>query len=54
MRLLEQAFVELNSQYRKVPPESLQALLNDLDYKSADDLLYAIGTGNQMAMVNIT
>ena len=50
-RLLDQAFVQLGSEYSKVPPESLQALLNDLNYKSADDLLYAIGTGNQMSMV---
>jgi guanosine-3',5'-bis(diphosphate) 3'-pyrophosphohydrolase len=50
-RLLDQAFAELGSEYAKVPPESLQALLQDLNYKSADDLLYAIGTGNQMAMV---
>ncbi len=50
-RLLGQAFAELGSEYTKVPPESLQELLNDLNYKSADDLLYAIGTGNQMSMV---
>lgn len=50
-RLLDQAFAELGSEYTKVPPESLQELLNDLNYKSADDLLYAIGTGNQMSMV---
>ena len=50
-RLLEQAFAELGSEYAKVPPESLQALLNDLNYKSTDDLLYAIGIGNQMSMV---
>lgn len=50
-RLLEQAFVELGSQYSKIPEESLDALLNDLSYKSIDDLLYAIGVGNQMPMV---
>jgi len=50
-RLLEQAFAELGSEYAKVPPESWQALLNDLHYKSMDDLLYAIGIGNQMSMV---
>ena len=50
-RLLEQAFAELGSEYAKVPQESLKALLQDLNYKSVDDLLYAIGTGNQMAMV---
>jgi len=50
-RLLEQAFAELGSDYAKVPPESLQALLNDLNYKTMDDLLYSIGIGNQMPMV---
>lgn len=50
-RLLEQAFAELSCDYQKVPPESLQALLVDLNYKLMDDLLYAIGIGNQMAMV---
>lgn len=50
-RLLSQALTELASQYEKVPPESLQALLQDLNYKSIDDLLYALGIGNQMAMV---
>lgn len=50
-RLLEQAFAELGSEYAKVPPESLHALLSDLDYKTVDDLLYAIGVGHQMSMV---
>lgn len=50
-RLLEQSFAELASDYAKVPPESLQALLHDLNYKTLDDLLYAIGIGNQMPMV---
>jgi len=50
-RLLEQAFVELASEYAKIPPESLQALLHDLSYRSFDDLAYAIGIGNQMPMV---
>ena len=50
-RLLGQALRELGSDYEKVPSESLNALLIDLDYKTADDLLYAIGTGNQMPMV---
>ncbi|KTD61511.1 bifunctional GTP diphosphokinase/guanosine-3',5'-bis pyrophosphate 3'-pyrophosphohydrolase [Legionella spiritensis] len=50
-RLLEQSLMELGSDYAKVPPESLQALLHDLHYKSADELLYAIGIGNQMPMV---
>ena len=50
-RLLEQSFVELASDYSKIPPESMHALLTDLNYKSADDLLYAIGIGNEMPMV---
>ncbi len=50
-RFLEQAFTELASEYAKVPPESLKALLRDLNYKSVDDLLYDIGIGNQMPMV---
>ena len=50
-RLLEQSFAELASDYLKIPPESMQALLTDLHYKSVDDLLYAIGIGNEMPMV---
>ncbi|MCX7116459.1 MAG: bifunctional GTP diphosphokinase/guanosine-3',5'-bis pyrophosphate 3'-pyrophosphohydrolase [Legionellales bacterium] len=50
-RLLSQAIADLGSDYTQVPPESLKALLNDLNYKSVDDLHYAIGTGNQISMV---
>lgn len=50
-RLLEQSLSELGSDYAKVPPETLKALLNNMNYKSADELLYAIGIGNQMSMV---
>lgn len=50
-RLLEQSLKELSSNYAKVPPESLNALLKDLNYKSEDELLLAIGIGNQIAMV---
>ncbi len=50
-RFLDQAFTELASKLSKVPPESLRALLHDLNYKTADDLYYAIGIGNQMPMV---
>lgn len=50
-RLLEQSLTELSSDYARVPPESIQALLSDLHFKTIDDLLYAIGIGNQMAMV---
>jgi guanosine-3',5'-bis(diphosphate) 3'-pyrophosphohydrolase len=50
-RMLEQSLAELACDYAKIPPESLQALLHDLHYKSVDELLYALGTGNQMPMV---
>jgi guanosine-3',5'-bis(diphosphate) 3'-pyrophosphohydrolase len=50
-RLLAQAFAELASNFDQVPAESLQALLHDLHYKTLDDLLYAVGIGNQMPMV---
>lgn len=50
-RLLEQSLSELSSDYDKIPPESIQALLSDLNYKTMDDLLYAIGIGNQMGML---
>ncbi|MFZ4077166.1 MAG: RelA/SpoT family protein, partial [Legionellaceae bacterium] len=51
VRLLEQAFAELASDYSKIPSETMHALLIDLHYKTADDLLYAIGIGNEMPMV---
>ncbi|MBP6917858.1 MAG: bifunctional GTP diphosphokinase/guanosine-3',5'-bis pyrophosphate 3'-pyrophosphohydrolase [Legionellaceae bacterium] len=50
-RLLDQALAELGSQSDKIPPETLEVLLRDLDYKTLEDLLYALGTGNQMPMV---
>lgn len=50
-RFLEQAFSEMSRNYEAVPEESMQALLEDLNYKSEDDLLYAVGIGNQMPMV---
>jgi guanosine-3',5'-bis(diphosphate) 3'-pyrophosphohydrolase len=50
-RLLEQALTELSSNYAKIPPESLNALLHDLNYKVMDDLLYALGTGNELPLV---
>lgn len=50
-RLLEQAFEELSSDFNKVPKESLQALLNDLNYKTKEELLHAIGIGNQLPML---
>lgn len=50
-RLLDQSLAELASQSDKIPPETLEALLRDLDYKTLDDLLYDVGIGNQMPMV---
>ena len=50
-RLLDQALAELASQSDKIPPETLEVLLRDLEYKTLEDLLYALGTGNQMPMV---
>lgn len=50
-RLLEQSLKELSSDFAKIPPETMQELLNDLHFKSVDDLLHAIGIGNQIAMV---
>ncbi len=50
-RFLEQAFTELSRNYDDVPSESMDALLEDLNYKSLDDLLYAVGVGEQMPMV---
>ena len=50
-RLLDQSLAELSSQSDKIPPETLEALLRDLDYTSLEDLLYDLGIGNQMPMV---
>jgi len=50
-RLLTQALTDVSSDYHKIPPESLKALLMDMNFKSEDDLLYAIGVGNEMPMV---
>lgn len=50
-RLLKQSLREGGGDFAKVPPETLQALLHDLHYKTLDELLYAIGIGNQMPMV---
>lgn len=53
-KLLNQALAELASIYEDVPEESLQALLLDLNYKTAEDLIYAIGIGNETPMVIAT
>jgi GTP diphosphokinase / guanosine-3',5'-bis(diphosphate) 3'-diphosphatase len=50
-RLLEQALSELATHYDKIPPESMQALLQDLNYQLEDDLFYALGIGDQMPLV---
>lgn len=50
-RLLEQVLSDLGSDYANVPPESLQALLHDLNYKSVEELHYALGMGQHMPMV---
>lgn len=50
-RLLEQSLAELGSDFAKVPPESWQALVSDLNYKTGDELLYALGIGNHMPMI---
>jgi GTP diphosphokinase / guanosine-3',5'-bis(diphosphate) 3'-diphosphatase len=50
-RFLEQAFLELSRDYANVPSESMDALLEDLNYKQIDDLLHAVGIGDQMPMV---
>lgn len=50
-RLLTQAMEEFNAELEKLPSESLDALLRDLSYKSAEELYVEIGIGNQVAMV---
>lgn len=50
-RLLEQVLSELGREYANIPPESIQALLHDLNYKSWEELLYALGMGNHVPMV---
>lgn len=50
-RLLEQSLAELSFDYAKIPSETLQTLLHDLQYKTLEELLYEIGIGNQMPKV---
>jgi guanosine-3',5'-bis(diphosphate) 3'-pyrophosphohydrolase len=50
-RLLDQALMELGTSLMDVPSESMGGLLNDLDFKLMNDMLYAIGIGQEMAMV---
>ena len=50
-RLLTKAFDTLGAQYERLPDESLNALLSDLNYRNEQELLKEIGLGNQVAMV---
>lgn len=50
-RLLEQSLSEMGSHFPDIPPETLQVVIHDLNYKSVDELLHAIGVGNEMAML---
>lgn len=50
-RLLEQGLSTLGADFTNVPAASLEVLLVELDYKVKEDLFYAIGVGNQIAMV---
>jgi guanosine-3',5'-bis(diphosphate) 3'-pyrophosphohydrolase len=50
-RLLISALEAMRASYEKLPNESLQALLEDLGYKTEEELFKNIGLGNQMAEV---
>ena len=50
-RLLSQALEEFNAELSKLPSDSLDILLRDLSYTTAEELFVAIGVGNQVAMV---
>ncbi|MCX7115380.1 MAG: RelA/SpoT family protein [Gammaproteobacteria bacterium] len=50
-RLLDQGLSTLGANFSNVPESSLDIVLTDLDYKAKEDLFYAIGVGNQIAMV---
>lgn len=50
-RLIEQALSALGADFSKVPSSSLENLLTDLNYKSKEDLFYAVGIGDQISMV---
>jgi guanosine-3',5'-bis(diphosphate) 3'-pyrophosphohydrolase len=50
-RLLEQSLNELGYAFDNVPQETFDALIHDLSCRSIEDLLYALGIGNQMPMV---
>lgn len=50
-RLLDQSLTELSRGLAAVPPETMAMLLQDLHYKTLDELLYEVGIGNHLPMV---
>lgn len=50
-RLFQQALEELDSDYTRIPEESLRALMLDLNYKMEEELYHAIGVGMELPMV---
>ncbi len=50
-RLLGTALAELSSSLEAIPPDTMQALLRDLNYKNTKELYENIGFGNQIALV---
>lgn len=50
-RMLIESLADIGSDYAKIPPETLQGLLEDLNYKAVDELLYDLSIGHQMPMV---
>lgn len=50
-RLLEKALSELSADIKQLPEESIAALLKELHFNAVDDLYFAIGIGNQVALV---
>lgn len=50
-RLLSQALEEFNAELDRLPNDSMDILLRDLNYTSSEELFVDIGVGNQVAMV---
>ena len=50
-RMLQQALENWQENIEKIPQESMQALLQDLNLKHLDDVYFAVGKGEQMPMV---
>ncbi len=48
-RLLEAALTLLGKSWAEIPAENLSAVLQHFQFKNTDDLLEAVGVGNQMA-----